>query len=322
MGPPEGGGEGGPQLRLARSLQEILNLFNPANNIMGDAVYSQEALDRIITQLMEANPQSNAAPPATEAALDSLERRTVDKELVKPDDKVECSICIDEMEQGDTAAFLPCRHWFHERCVVLWLKEHNTCPVCRTPIEKEESSTGGPETSGPSSNPLNAQSSVPSTSFSRHNSDQSRGFGSGNDGGADTPTGRAAADMVSSVNLDSQPRPSNPSQSRLNEALRSVANIQRDRDGDGRHRATASGFSYDTSRLQRRTSHSPTSPRATNLSEQGARMRQRSPSEGDRRGNGEREPRRHSGAFGWFRDRFTGGNGNGGNQESREERQP
>ena len=38
----------------------LQGLFNPANMQHGDAVYSQEALDRVITQLMEQNQSGNA----------------------------------------------------------------------------------------------------------------------------------------------------------------------------------------------------------------------------------------------------------------------
>ncbi|KAL5603819.1 hypothetical protein FOVSG1_006569 [Fusarium oxysporum f. sp. vasinfectum] len=102
------------------------------------AVYSQEDLGRIITSLMEANPQSNAAPPATEEALRNLERQPVDGQMLGSEGKAECTICINVMKEGDMATFLPCNHWFHEECVTLWLKEHNTCPICRTPIEQTD----------------------------------------------------------------------------------------------------------------------------------------------------------------------------------------
>ncbi|KNB20568.1 hypothetical protein FOXG_17474 [Fusarium oxysporum f. sp. lycopersici 4287] len=63
---------------------------------------------------MEANPQSNAAPPATEEALQNLERHPVDGQMLGSEDKAECTICINEMKEGDMATFLPCNHWFHE----------------------------------------------------------------------------------------------------------------------------------------------------------------------------------------------------------------
>ncbi|CAN8103114.1 unnamed protein product [Discula destructiva] len=136
------------------NLQGLLSLLlAPAlggpNAVHGDAVYSQEALDRIVSQLMEAHPQSNAAPPATEDAIGKLEKKKLDREMMGDSGKAECTICIDEMQIGDEVTVLPCKHWFHGGCVVLWLKEHNTCPICRSPIEKSD---GNGENGGVSGN--------------------------------------------------------------------------------------------------------------------------------------------------------------------------
>ncbi|ROW05674.1 hypothetical protein VMCG_05279 [Cytospora schulzeri] len=142
-----GGGIRPPRMAtpgLEGGLQNLFSiLLGPGgpHAVHGDAVYSQEALDRIITQLMETNPQSNAAPPASEAAIAKLEKKQIDKEMMGDNGKAECTICIDEMQLGDEVTVLPCKHWFHGECVTLWLKEHNTCPVCRAPIEQRDGSS-------------------------------------------------------------------------------------------------------------------------------------------------------------------------------------
>ncbi|KAK1829180.1 hypothetical protein QBC39DRAFT_137705 [Podospora conica] len=133
MGP---GLEGGLQALLA-------SLLNPQNAVHGDAVYSQEALDRIITSLMEANPQSNAAPPATDDAIGRLEKKKVDEQMLGAEGKAECTICMDDLSKGDEVTVLPCSHWFHGECVTLWLKQHNTCPICRAAIEQRNGQAGG-----------------------------------------------------------------------------------------------------------------------------------------------------------------------------------
>ncbi|KAH9909120.1 hypothetical protein F4778DRAFT_214123 [Xylariomycetidae sp. FL2044] len=138
-------GGGGPNIAFA--LTQLLSTILGPNAVHGDAVYSQEALDRIITSLMEANPQSNAPPPASEQAIKNLPRKKLDAEMLGPELKGECTICIDEMGVGEDVVVLPCNHWFHEECVVLWLKEHNTCPVCRAAIEG--GSTGQPNANVP-----------------------------------------------------------------------------------------------------------------------------------------------------------------------------
>ncbi|KAI8656635.1 RING-type domain-containing protein [Fusarium sp. Ph1] len=337
IGPPgegnQGGDEGpggGPPPGFARSLHDILSLLNPANAMAGDAVYSQEALDRIITGLMEANPQSNAAPPATEEALRNLERKPVNKEMLGTEGKAECTICIDEMKEGDMATFLPCKHWFHEDCVVLWLKEHNTCPICRTPIEKNDRS-GNNNNASNNNNSGNNSSNRPQGSPSGQSSGRPSPFGPppGFGGGSGWFSGGSPGWGGSAENAGGPPsrpvrysRPPSQSQSRLNEALRNISSMQRERERDrdrdrDRDRGTSSGFSYDTSRMQRRSSHSPTSPRAAAPGEHGARMRQRSPSESSRRTEDSDQRRQGHGPISWLRDRFGGGSGNGSSRDGR-----
>jgi hypothetical protein len=57
--------------------------------------------------------------------------------------KAECSICMEELHVRDEVTTLPCMHWFHGPCVGQWLEGHNTCPLCRTPIEPENERSFG-----------------------------------------------------------------------------------------------------------------------------------------------------------------------------------
>ncbi|OCK84299.1 hypothetical protein K432DRAFT_389635 [Lepidopterella palustris CBS 459.81] len=109
-------------------------LLNPGNAAHGDFVYSQEALDRIITQLMEQNSTGNAPGPATPDAIKALPKIKVTLEMLGSDNRAECSICMDEVNIGEEVTELPCHHWFHEQCVGMWLGEHDTCPHCRKGI--------------------------------------------------------------------------------------------------------------------------------------------------------------------------------------------
>ena len=132
-GGPQGNNRGdanGPQHPLAMLSQ----FFNPANAAHGDVVFSQEAFDRVISQLMEQNAGSTAPGPAPEAAIRALPTRKVEKNMLGSDGKAECSICMDNVEIGDEVTILPCSHWFHGTCVSAWLKEHDTCPHCRKGI--------------------------------------------------------------------------------------------------------------------------------------------------------------------------------------------
>jgi E3 ubiquitin-protein ligase RNF115/126 len=147
----------------------LANLFqamlNPANARSGDAVYTQEALDSIISQLMEQHPTSNAPGPAPPDAIASLPKKKIDEKMLGPEGKAECSVCMDDVHIGDEVVALPCSHWFHETCASAWLSEHNTCPICRKGIDSEPS---------PASNTQQASQTATPTSGNEHQ----RRFGS------------------------------------------------------------------------------------------------------------------------------------------------
>ena len=49
-----------------------------------------------------------------------------------------CTICQADYEVGDCVARLPCKHSFHQNCLVPWLKQKNTCPLCRFPLRTQD----------------------------------------------------------------------------------------------------------------------------------------------------------------------------------------
>ena len=151
----------GNEPHAANPLGAILaSILNPGAAVAGDAVYSQEALDRIITQLMEQ--QSSTAPgPARQPDIDSLPLKKADAKMLFAEDeeaanfsaakgeegkestinlgddgkpKASCPVCMEDVYIGDTVCELGCKHWFHEECVKSWLGSHNTCPICRKPV--------------------------------------------------------------------------------------------------------------------------------------------------------------------------------------------
>ncbi|KAL9578959.1 MAG: hypothetical protein Q9212_005388 [Teloschistes hypoglaucus] len=141
------------------------SVFNPANAAQGDVVYTQEALDRIISQFMDAHNGSSAPGPATAQAISALPKKSVTKEMLGSDGKAECSVCMDNVELGDEVTVLPCGHWFHGECVGAWLKEHDTCPHCRQGImPKHDSANGEAPTQprAPGQEPRNMQFPPPS----------------------------------------------------------------------------------------------------------------------------------------------------------------
>ena len=44
-----------------------------------------------------------------------------------------CTVCLEEYEAKDVVRVLPyCGHAFHAACIDTWLRQHPTCPICRS----------------------------------------------------------------------------------------------------------------------------------------------------------------------------------------------
>ncbi|KAG9452315.1 hypothetical protein H6P81_005219 [Aristolochia fimbriata] len=71
-------------------------------------------------------------PPQVVLVDDSSEgaRETSHQE----EEKELCSICLEELREDEstkTVTRTPCSHLFHSECLLPWLNNANTCPVCR-----------------------------------------------------------------------------------------------------------------------------------------------------------------------------------------------
>ncbi|KAJ4977011.1 hypothetical protein NE237_002117 [Protea cynaroides] len=53
------------------------------------------------------------------------------KEEGKDDDGKNCSICLEDFVPNEELLITPCKHMFHDECILPWVKSHGQCPVCR-----------------------------------------------------------------------------------------------------------------------------------------------------------------------------------------------
>lgn len=47
-----------------------------------------------------------------------------------------CSICLDNMNDNDFYEMKDCKHKFHYKCIIEWIFESRTCPLCRYNTQK------------------------------------------------------------------------------------------------------------------------------------------------------------------------------------------
>ena len=48
---------------------------------------------------------------------------------------IDCSICLEDMEDTTIESKLECGHIFHKECISKWTVKNNNCPLCRSYIK-------------------------------------------------------------------------------------------------------------------------------------------------------------------------------------------
>ncbi|KAL8026763.1 hypothetical protein ABFX02_14G050100 [Erythranthe guttata] len=89
-------------------------------------------LELLLQHLSENDPNRYGSPPAQKEAVEALP-------TVKLAETQQCSVCLDECEIGDEVKEMPCKHKFHNGCILPWLELHSSCPVCRYQLPGDES---------------------------------------------------------------------------------------------------------------------------------------------------------------------------------------
>ncbi|TDL28094.1 hypothetical protein BD410DRAFT_782054 [Rickenella mellea] len=187
-----GGSRGSPFMPLG--MMNGLDGAGPGSGRMGDYVFTQEALDQILSQLMEG-ANSRRPVPATDDIMKNLPRDILveGSPLLEKD----CAVCKDQFsinpEEPDNAVVvtLPCKHPFHEQCILPWLKSSGTCPVCRHAlVPQPDSHDDGPRPGSSERGPHSDRSDQPESGPNSRLSPQAlfsslfgRAGGPGNSGG-------------------------------------------------------------------------------------------------------------------------------------------
>ncbi|XP_030481775.2 probable E3 ubiquitin-protein ligase RHC1A [Cannabis sativa] len=85
-------------------------------------------LEELLEQL-STNDRRRGPPPAARSLIDAMPTIKISSRHLRSDSH--CPVCKDKFELGSEARQMPCDHLYHSDCIIPWLSQHNSCPVCR-----------------------------------------------------------------------------------------------------------------------------------------------------------------------------------------------
>ncbi|CAH8392864.1 unnamed protein product [Eruca vesicaria subsp. sativa] len=137
-------------------------------NNTGDYFFGP-GLEELFEQL-STGATRRGPPPAPRSSIDALPTIKIAQRHLRSSDS-NCPVCKDEFELGAEAKQMPCNHIYHSDCIVPWLVQHNSCPVCRQ--ELPSLARGASSSENRSTTTRNHRSSS-SSSNSRESSNERR----------------------------------------------------------------------------------------------------------------------------------------------------
>lgn len=69
--------------------------------------------------------------PASKASINAIPTIQITESFLAADPNSSCAVCKEEFVLGSEVKKLPCNHIYHGDCIIPWLTQHNSCPVCR-----------------------------------------------------------------------------------------------------------------------------------------------------------------------------------------------
>lgn len=92
-------------------------------------------LEDIIEQLTQNG--RHGPPPASQSSIDAMPTLKINQRHLRGDSH--CPVCKEKFDLGNEAREMPCKHIYHPDCIIPWLEQHNSCPVCRHELPPQRS---------------------------------------------------------------------------------------------------------------------------------------------------------------------------------------
>lgn len=102
---------------------------NRRRSVLENQLSFQELFNRLSAQ------DRRGPPPASLTVINSMPKIKIRKKHLGLDSC--CPVCQDRFEVGSFARKMPCKHIYHSECIVPWLVQHNSCPVCRKELPED-----------------------------------------------------------------------------------------------------------------------------------------------------------------------------------------
>ncbi|KAL3841127.1 hypothetical protein ACJIZ3_025718 [Penstemon smallii] len=112
-------------------LNETLG-FRPQN---GGDYFVGPGVEEFLEQVTRNNDHRVPPQASTTASINALKTVKISKKHVRSDST--CAVCKENFELGSQVRKLPCKHLYHSDCILPWLEQRNSCPVCRQEITNE-----------------------------------------------------------------------------------------------------------------------------------------------------------------------------------------
>ncbi|EPS61306.1 hypothetical protein M569_13496 [Genlisea aurea] len=93
---------------------------------------------------VSSSDHTRVPPPASRSSIDALPTVKISKKHIRADSM--CAVCKEDFELGSQVRKLPCKHLYHSDCIVPWLEQRRSCPVCRQELighQQQETNGGG-----------------------------------------------------------------------------------------------------------------------------------------------------------------------------------
>eukprot|EP00257_Ricinus_communis_P022569 XP_015582334.1 E3 ubiquitin-protein ligase RDUF2 [Ricinus communis] len=85
--------------------------------------------DRLLDQIEINGLVRYEQPPASKSAIESMPTVIINE--MHTSTESHCAVCKEAFELDSEAREMPCKHIYHNECILPWLSIRNSCPVCR-----------------------------------------------------------------------------------------------------------------------------------------------------------------------------------------------